>query len=229
MKASPASSGKETTVSFANNNLSITVKPKDFSGAAVTCERGICEAILQEPLVVNATIPTGLHAKVKVRYKQSKTTEEKAFSHHVTVGGQWTVFEAGPILSLSVEAGLTISALPTNNYIPHITDVVCSKSVTCETPLFVVSGTIDRRGFQFDSRLVVTQQNGEFEKLVADVGRAKKEIAFGNLDIKSWAPLLTEKLPLKPGGYDTEWELDEKAPRCSNCKCNPKKSETEGG
>lgn len=228
MKANPTTMGKESTVSFANGNLSITVRPKDFDGSAVSCERGVCEALLVEPLVVNATVPTGLHAKVKVRYKQSRTTAEKAFSHHVTVGGQWTVFEAGPILSLSIEAGLTLSALPDNHYVPRITDVVCTKSLTCETPLFIVSGSVDRHGLQFDSRLVVSQQNGTFEKVVADVGRAKKEITFGNLDIKAWGQLLAEKLPIKPEGYDTEWDLDPKGPSCDKCNCRPKKTDTEG-
>lgn len=194
----------------AGGNLSIVVRPQDFQKAEIACSDDQCTAVLYEPVVVQATIPTPLNVKVKITYKQTRKPEDALFSHHLSIGGQWNLVDVGDILNIAAELGFSMEAKPDDGFKPKITKIICSKSISCETPLFVISGSIDQRGIQFANRLVVSDHWTSSDKIVLDQIQQKTSFSYKDITQADWF----QKLPLPPclkrSDYDALWIPDDK-------------------
>lgn len=185
---------KQTNIGFGQGILSITLKPEDFKSSEVSCSQDDCTATLIEPITVNASIPTGLGARIKVQYRKARMSDEELFSHYGVIGGQWTLLKVGEIISLTIEAGIAFESTPATNYQPVFKEVYCSKSLSCDTPLVTINGTIDKNGLQFDSRLTATGQEGDFLKVVSNLISHNQKIPFDQIKNTQWL----EKLPSPP-------------------------------
>jgi len=201
----PMKSASFTTI---GGNLSVVVKPSDFNSAPVECNGDICQATLIEPIVVNATIPTPLRVKIKVDYRKTRKPEEALFSHKLAVGGQFTLVDLGDILNVSAQVMVNLEARPEDKYRPRITQVECSKCISCETPLFVLSGSIDKTGIKFGGRLVVSERWTSSDKILVDQLQRDTLITYDQIVQQEWF----QKLPLLPGtkkeDYDELWTPD---------------------
>lgn len=205
---------KQTNIDLAHGNLSITLRPNDFKNSEITCKGDECTATLIEPITAFATIPTGLNTKIKVQYRQARQSHEALFSHYAVVGGQWTLLKVGDILSITIEAGIAFESTPQNNFKPVLRDIYCSKSLSCETPLFVINGMMDKNGIQFDSRLVATGQEGDYVKIVSDFLSKNQRIPFDSMKTPPWVEKLSEtpvsRSPCNDKkSYDTLWSIND--------------------
>jgi hypothetical protein len=194
---------KKAEFTTLGGNLSIVVKPQDMNNATYECDGETCTATLIEPIIVNATIPTPLNVKLKVQYKKARKPDEKLFSHRVFVGGQLTMVDFGDLLNVSAELGVSVVAEPKNGYKPRIEDFVCSKSISCETPLFKLTGNIDRKGIEFGGQLFVSERWTSSDKFIANQIEQKTVLTFDQIVNNEWI----QKLPLIPCKKDEDLDV----------------------